>query len=79
MKEERRSIRCKSCLRGSFKCAKITLLIGVISFLLFIYIDNVDESACKNARHLYTYVELMGQEEEGDVEMVFDTHTGFQI
>jgi hypothetical protein len=53
------------------------LLIGVIFFLLFLYIDNVDESACKNTRHLY--VELLGQEEEGDVEMVFDIHTGFQI
>lgn len=27
----------------------------------------------------YFYVELLGQEEEGGVEMVFGIHTGFQI
>jgi len=32
---------------------------------------------CKNTRHFY--VELLGQEEEGGVEMVFDIHTGFRI
>jgi len=32
-----------------------------------------------NIQDTYFYVELLGQEEEGGVEMVFDINTGFQI
>jgi hypothetical protein len=32
-----------------------------------------------NIQDTYFYVELLGQEEEGGVEMVFDIHSGFQI
>lgn len=47
-----------------------------IFFLQFFCIDKV-ACACKNRRHLYA--ELLGQEERGGVETVFDIHTGFQI
>jgi hypothetical protein len=52
MKEEKKKHKIKIMSSGYFKCAKISMLIGVVSFLQLIYVYKVEENASKNTRHI---------------------------